>query len=144
MDDVIADVVFEQLITHPQNFDIIATTNLNGDYISDAAAALAGGVGISPGANINFTNGTAIFEANHGSAIDLTGLDKANPGSLILSAEMMLRFIGWDKAAELLFNGLTKALRDRQVTFDLAGQIKGAAIVGTQAFAGTIISNIQE
>ena len=95
VDDVIADVVFEQLITTPQQFDVIATTNLNGDYISDAAAALAGGVGISPGANINYETGTAVFEANHGSAEELAGRNLANPSSLILSGEMMLRFLGW-------------------------------------------------
>ncbi len=140
VDDVIADVVFEQLITKPQNFDVIAVTNLNGDYLSDAAAALAGGVGVSPSANINFTNGTALFEANHGSAQDIAGLNKANPSSLILSAEMMLRYIGWHEAAELIHKGLTESISHKKVTFDLAAQIEGAAILGTQEFAGTVIS----
>jgi isocitrate dehydrogenase len=143
VDDVIADVVFEQLITRPQNFDVIATTNLNGDYISDAAAALVGGVGISPGANINFTNGTALFEANHGSADNIAGMDKANPSSLLLSAEMMLRYIGWDTAAELLLSALTAAIKGKQVTFDLAAQLENASVLGTQAFSDKIISNIQ-
>lgn len=143
VDDVIADVVFEQLITKPQNFDVIATTNLNGDYISDAAAALAGGVGISPGANINTHTGTALFEANHGSAEDLAGLNKANPSSLILSAEMMLRFIGWSEAADLIRAGLTETIRQKKVTFDLAGQIEGASTLGTKEFADQIISLIR-
>ena len=143
VDDVIADVVFEQLITRPQNFDVIATTNLNGDYLSDAAAALAGGVGISPGANINTLTGTALFEANHGSAENLAGLNKANPSSLILSAEMMLRFIGWSEAADLIREGLTKTIRQKKVTFDLALQIEGASTLGTKEFADQIISSIR-
>jgi len=141
VDDVIADVVFEQLITHPQQFDVIATTNLNGDYISDAAAALAGGVGISPGANINMTNGTALFEANHGSAQGIAGKNIANPSSLILSAAMMLDFIGWPEAAELVRAGLQAAIRAKQVTFDLATQIEGAKALSTQAFADSIITH---
>jgi isocitrate dehydrogenase len=144
IDDVIADVVFEQLITKPQNFDVIATTNLNGDYLSDAAAALAGGVGISPGANINFTNGTALFEANHGSAQDIAGIDTANPSSLILSAEMMLRYIEWHEAAELIHKGLTESIKHKKVTFDLAAQIEGATTLGTQEFADTIISYMKK
>ena len=108
VDDVIADVTFEQLITRPQNFDVIATTNLNGDYISDAIAALAGGVGISPGANINYESGVAVFEANHGSADGLAGQNKANPSSLILSAEMMLRFLDWNEAADLIDRALRR------------------------------------
>jgi isocitrate dehydrogenase len=136
--------VFEQLITRPQNFDVIATTNLNGDYISDAVAALAGGVGISPGANINFSNGTALFEANHGSADAIAGQDKANPSSLILSAEMMLRYIGWDSAADRIHAGVTKSIREKKVTFDLAAQIEGAQVLGTQDFAKAIINNMSE
>jgi len=143
VDDVIADVVFEQLITRPQNFDVIATTNLNGDYISDAAAALAGGVGISPGANINFSVGTALFEANHGSADAIAGQDKANPSSLILSAEMMLRYIGWEAAADRIHQGVTKTIREKTVTFDLAAQINGAQVLGTQSFAEAIINNMR-
>ncbi|MCD6577609.1 MAG: NADP-dependent isocitrate dehydrogenase [Anaerolineaceae bacterium] len=140
VDDVIADVVFEQLITKPQNFDVIAVTNLNGDYLSDAAAALAGGVGISPSANINFTNGTALFEANHGSALDIAKMNTANPSSLILSAEMMLRYIGWPEAAKLVRKGLTESIRHKKVTFDLAAQIEGSTALGTREFADTIIS----
>jgi isocitrate dehydrogenase len=142
VDDVIADVVFEQLITTPQQFDVIATTNLNGDYISDAAASLAGGVGISPGANINYETGTAVFEANHGSADDLAGKGVANPSSLILSGEMMLRFLGWHEAADLVRQGIAEAIRARKVTFDLARQIEGAQALGTQEFAQAVIDYI--
>ncbi len=140
IDDVIADVAFEQLITRPQGFDVIATTNLNGDYLSDAAAALTGGVGISPGANINFEQQRALFEANHGSAEALAGKNLANPSSLILSAEMMLRFIGWQEAANLVINGLKQTVRSRLVTFDLAQQIEGAKELGTMEFAQAICS----
>jgi len=138
IDDVIADVAFEQLITRPQDFDVIATTNLNGDYLSDAAAALTGGVGISPGANINFEKQIALFEANHGSAEALAGRNMANPSSLILSAEMMLRFIGWPEAADILIAGLKHTVRDRQVTFDLAKQVDHAQTLGTMEFAQAI------
>jgi isocitrate dehydrogenase len=143
VDDVIADVVFEQLITRPQNFDVIATTNLNGDFISDAAAALAGGVGISPGANINFQNGTAVFEANHGSAVNIAGQNKANPSSLILSAEMMLRFLNWNEAADMVRSALAETIRDKQVTFDLATQIDGAQTLGTHEFAQAVIKHMK-
>ena len=142
VDDVIADVVFEQLITNPQQFDVIATTNLNGDYISDAAASLAGGVGISPGANINYETGTAVFEANHGSAEELAGKGLANPSSLILSGEMMLRFLDWHEAADLVRQGIAEAIRARKVTFDLARQIEGAQALGTQEFAQVVIDYI--
>jgi len=142
VDDLIADVTFEQLITRPQNFDVIATTNLNGDYISDAIAALAGGVGISPGANINYESGVAVFEANHGSADGLAGQNKANPSSLILSAEMMLRFLNWNEAAELIRRALAETIRAKQVTFDLAAQIPGAQTLGTREFAAAIIHNM--
>jgi len=142
LDDVIADIAFEKLITRPQFFDVIATTNLNGDYISDAAAALAGGVGISPGANINFESGMAIFEANHGSAENIAGQNKANPSSLILSAEMMLRFLGWDEAADLIWQAIAETLRSKQVTFDLACQIEGAQTLGTDEFTQAIIDQL--
>ena len=142
LDDVIADVVFEQLITYPQQFDVIATTNLNGDYLSDAAAALSGGVGISPGANINFDTGIGVFEANHGSADDIAGKNLANPSSLILSGEMMLRFIGWEEAADLLRHAVEVTILSKRVTRDLARQVEGAETLGTQEFADAIISNI--
>mgnify|MGYP000898286684 FL=1 len=142
VDDVIADVTFEQLITRPQQFDVIATTNLNGDYISDAIAALAGGVGISPGANINYESGLAVFEANHGSAEGLAGQNKANPSSLILSAVMMLRFLKWGAAADHIDQALAETIRAGQVTFDLAAQIPGAQTLGTREFAAAIISRL--
>ncbi len=143
VDDVIADVTFEQLITKPQNFDVLATTNLNGDYVSDAAAALAGGVGISPGANINFESRVAVFEANHGSADMLAGQNKANPSSLILSAEMMLRYLDWTEAANLVRDALAAAIRAGQVTFDLAAQIPGAQTLGTREFAQAVINHMR-
>jgi isocitrate dehydrogenase len=142
VDDVIADVVFEQLITTPQQFNVIATTNLNGDYISDAAASLAGGVGISPGANINYETGIAVFEANHGSAEELAGKNLANPSSLILSGEMMLRYLGWHESADLVRQGIEAAIRARKVTFDLARQIDGSQALGTREFALAVIENI--
>lgn len=142
VDDVIADVTFEQLITRPQQFDVIATTNLNGDYISDAIAALAGGVGISPGANINYDSGLAVFEANHGSAEGLAGQNKANPSSLILSAVMMLRFLKWGATADRIDQALAETIRAGQVTFDLAAQIPGAQTLGTREFAAAIISRL--
>ncbi len=142
MDDVIADVAFEQLITNPQAFDLLVATNLNGDYLSDAAAALAGGVGISPGGNINFEEGTAIFEANHGSAEGLAGKDQANPSSLILSTEMMLRFMGWEEAADLVWNSVRSVIQSKRVTFDLASRVKGAKVTGTQEFAQLIIDHL--
>jgi isocitrate dehydrogenase len=131
------------LITKPQNFDVLATTNLNGDYVSDAAAALAGGVGISPGANINFESRVAVFEANHGSADALAGQNKANPSSLILSAEMMLRYLDWTEAADLVRDALAAAIRAGQVTFDLAAQIPGAQTLGTREFAQAVISHMR-
>lgn len=142
VDDVIADVVFEQLITYPQQFEVIATTNLNGDYLSDAAAALSGGVGISPGANINFDTGIGVFEANHGSADDIAGRNLANPSSLILSGEMMLRFIGWADAADVLRCAVEETIRSKRVTRDLARQVTGAETLGTLEFADAIISNM--
>lgn len=142
VDDVIADVVFEQLITRPQQFEVIATTNLNGDYLSDAAAALAGGVGISPGANINFETGIGVFEANHGSAEDIAGKNIANPSSLILSGEMMLRFIGWQDAADLLRAAVAVTIRSKRVPRDLARQMDGAQTLGTREFTEAIIANM--
>lgn len=144
VDDVIADSAFEQAISQPQKFDVIVTTNLNGDYLSDAFAALVGGIGISPGGNINFETGNALFEANHGSAENIAGQDKANPSSLILSSEMLLRFIGWHEAAEIIKKGLEKTIRARQVTFDLHQQMVNAHLLGTQAFTEKVIENIMQ
>jgi len=142
IDDVIADVVFEQLITKPQSFDTFVTTNLNGDYLSDAAAALAGGVGISPGANINYHSGTALFEANHGSAVGIAGKGIANPSSLILSAVMMLDFIGWEEAAQIILAGVKQTIQSKKVTPDLADRIENATTLSTQQYTQAIIQNI--
>jgi len=142
VNDLIADVAFEQAILQPESFDVIATTNLNGDYLSDAFAALAGGVGISPGANLNPELGIGVFEANHGSADDLAGQDSANPCSLILSGAMLLDFIRWTEAADLVRNALQKAIVNKQVTFDLARLIPDAKVLGTRAFTQAIIAGM--
>ena len=118
--DVIADAFLQQILLRPSEYDIIATLNLNGDYISDALAAIVGGIGIAPGANINYKSGHAIFEATHGTAPKHAGLDRINPGSVILSGVMMLEYLGWNEAAKLITNGLSKSISDKQVTYDLA------------------------
>ena len=119
--DVIADAFLQQILTRPAEYDVIATPNLNGDYISDALAAQVGGIGIAPGGNINYTTGHAVFEATHGTAPKYANQDKVNPGSVILSGEMMLRYMGWTEAADLVIGSLEKAIAARQVTYDLAG-----------------------
>lgn len=139
VNDLIADVAFEHAILQPASFDVIATTNLNGDFLSDAFAALAGGVGISPGANLNPELGIGVFEANHGSADDLAGRDCANPCSLILSAAMLLDFIRWPEAAGLVRKALQKTIVNKQVTFDLARLIPDAQVLGTRAFTQAVI-----
>jgi len=118
VDDRIADSIFQQIQTRPQEYSILATLNLNGDYISDAAAAIVGGLGMAPGANIGDT--AAIFEATHGTAPKHAGLDRINPGSVILSGVMMLEYLGWNEAAKLITNGLSKSISDKKVTYDLA------------------------
>lgn len=118
VDDRIADSIFQQIQTRPQEYSILATLNLNGDYISDAAAAIVGGLGMAPGANIG--DKAAIFEATHGTAPKHAGLDRINPGSVILSGVMMLEYLGWNEAAKLITNGLSKSISDKQVTYDLA------------------------
>ena len=143
VDDVIADNAFAKAIIHPAEFDMIVTTNLNGDYISDAFAALAGGIGISPGANINQEERWGLFEANHGSAEDIAGMDKANPSSLILSAAMMFDFLGWKEAAEKIRQGVEKTIQSGVVTFDLHSQNPGSTLVGTSAFCTHVIKNME-
>ena len=138
--DRIADSIFQQLLLRPDEYDVLATTNLNGDYLSDAAAAQVGGLGIAPGANISYF--TALFEATHGTAPKYTGMDKVNPGSVILSGVMMFRYIGWNKVAKLIENGLKKAIRSKVVTYDFARQMKGAKKVKTSEFAAEIIKNM--
>jgi len=138
--DRIADSMFQQLLLRPDEYDVIATTNLNGDYISDAAAAQVGGLGIAPGANISYF--TALFEATHGTAPKYAGMDKVNPGSVILSGVMMFNYMGWDKVAKLIENGMKKAIRTKVVTYDFARQMKGAKKVKSSEFAAEIIKNM--
>ena len=140
--DVIADAFLQQILTRPADYDVVATPNLNGDYISDALAAQVGGIGIAPGGNINYVTGHAIFEATHGTAPKYTNLDKVNPGSVILSGEMMLRYLGWTEAAELIVASLEKTIAAKTVTYDLARLITGAREVRTSEFATEMIKNM--
>jgi isocitrate dehydrogenase len=140
--DVIADAMLQQILTRPDEYDVIATLNLNGDYISDALAACVGGIGIAPGANINYDTGVALFEATHGTAPKYAGQDKVNPGSLILSAEMMLRYMGWRKAADLILKGMAGAIAQRTVTYDFERQMEHATLLSCSAFAKTIIEKM--
>ena len=142
VNDVIADVAFEQAILQPQSFDVVVTTNLNGDYLSDAFAALVGGVGISPSGNINFEQEMAMFEANHGSADEIADQNKANPSSLILSGAMMLEFLGWSESAVLIRKALESAIQRKLVTFDLARLVKGSTVLGTAEFGQAIIDSM--
>jgi len=138
--DMIADIIFEQTITRTDQFDVLATTNLNGDYLSDALAAQVGGVGIAPGGNINYETGVAIFEATHGTAPDIANQDRANPCSLLLSSEMMLRYMGWRDAADRIDRGIKAAVASRKVTFDLHRLMEHATLLKTSEFADAIIS----
>jgi isocitrate dehydrogenase len=138
--DAIADITLQQVLTRPEDFDVIATLNLNGDYLSDALAAQVGGIGIAPGGNINYRTGHAIFEATHGTAPKYAGLDRVNPGSVILSGEMMFRYLGWGEAADLILKGLNGAIGSKRVTYDFARQMDGATEVKCSEFADGIIS----
>lgn len=140
--DCIADIALQQVLTRPDEFDVIATLNLNGDYLSDALAAQVGGIGIAPGGNINYVTGHAIFEATHGTAPKYTGLDKVNPGSVVLSGEMMLRHLGWTEAADLVNKGLSGAIDSKVVTYDFARLMEGAKEVGCFAFGQNIIDHM--
>ncbi len=141
--DRIADSMFQQLLLRPDEYDVIATTNLNGDYVSDAAAAQAGGLGIAPGANINYSvSGIALFEATHGTAPKYAGQDKVNPGSLILSAVMMLEYLNWDEAAQLVEKAFGKTIQQKIVTYDLARQVEGAKEVKCSEFGAAMIQNM--
>ena len=140
--DVIADAFLQQILTRPAEYDVVATMNLNGDYISDALAAQIGGIGIAPGANINYDTGAAIFEATHGTAPKYAGQDKVNPGSLILSGELMLRHLGWDEAAGLIVKGLEAAISDGQVTYDFHRLTEGATLLKTSEFGAAVISRM--
>jgi isocitrate dehydrogenase len=140
--DTIADIFFQQALTRPEDFDVIATMNLNGDYISDALAAQVGGVGMAPGANINYQNGFAIFEATHGTAPKYAGLDKVNPTSLILSGAMMLDHMGWSEAAVLIEKGIEKAIARKKVTYDLARLMEGAEEISCSRFAEQVCEHM--
>ena len=140
--DVIADAFLQQIILRPEEYSVIATLNLNGDYISDALAALVGGIGIAPGANINYQNGFAIFEATHGTAPKYAGLDQVNPGSVILSGAMMFEYLGWTEVSELLFASMEKTIGDKTVTYDFHRQMEGATKLKTSEFGTAMIKNM--
>jgi len=140
--DAIADITLQQVLTRAKEFDVIATLNLNGDYLSDALAAQVGGIGIAPGGNINYTTGHAIFEATHGTAPKYADLDKVNPGSVILSGEMMLRHLGWLEAADLIIKGMDGAIGSKRVTYDFARLMEGASEVACSAFGDNIIAHM--
>ena len=140
--DAIADITLQQVLTRPDEFDVIATPNLNGDYLSDALAAQVGGIGIAPGGNINYVTGHAVFEATHGTAPKYADLDKVNPGSVILSGEMMLRHLGWGEAADLLVKGMDGAIAAKKVTYDFARLMTGATELKTSEFADAMIANM--
>ena len=136
--DCICDAFLQQILTRPAEYDVIATLNLNGDYVSDALAATVGGIGIAPGANINYKTGVAVFEATHGTAPKYAGLDKVNPGSLILSGEMMLRYMGWTEAADLILAAMDKVIAAKTVTYDFARQMEGATEVKCSEFGAAL------
>ena len=138
--DAIADITLQQVLTRPDEFDVIATLNLNGDYLSDALAAQVGGIGIAPGGNINYLTGHAVFEATHGTAPKYANLDKVNPGSVVLSGEMMLRYLGWTEAADLVIKGMDGAITARTVTYDFARQMEGAKEVKCSQFGDAVIA----
>ena len=140
--DVIADAFLQQILTRPGDYSVIATLNLNGDYISDALAAIVGGIGIAPGANINFDTGHAIFEATHGTAPKYAGQDKVNPGSVILSGALMLVYLGWEQAAGLIYKGLEKTILEKNVTYDFHRLMEHATLLKTSEFADVIINNM--
>jgi isocitrate dehydrogenase len=140
--DVIADAFLQQILTRPSEYDVIATMNLNGDYISDALAAQVGGIGIAPGANINYETGHALFEATHGTAPKYAGQDKVNPSSLILSGEMMFRYLGWDEAADLIISGLERTIAEKRVTYDFERLMEGATLLKTSEFGQAIVDKM--
>jgi isocitrate dehydrogenase len=141
--DVIADIVFQQTITRAREFDVLATMNLNGDYLSDALAAQVGGIGIAPGGNINYTTGHAIFEATHGTAPKYADKDMVNPGSVILSGEMMLRYMGWHDAADLIITGMEGAIAAKTVTYDFHRLMDDAELLKTSQFGDAVIKQMK-
>ena len=140
--DVIADAFLQQILTRPAEYSVIATMNLNGDYISDALAACVGGIGIAPGGNINYMTGVAVFEATHGTAPKYAGQDKVNPGSVILSGEMMFRHMGWNEAADLIMKGVEGAIAAKTVTYDFHRQMEGAKLLKCSEFGTAIIEHM--
>jgi isocitrate dehydrogenase len=140
--DAIADITLQQVLTRPDDFDVIATLNLNGDYLSDALAAQVGGIGIAPGGNINYVTGHAVFEATHGTAPKYANLDKVNPGSVVLSGEMMLRYMGWTEAADLILKGMDGAIAGKTVTYDFARLMEGAKEVKCSEFGSAVIAKM--
>jgi isocitrate dehydrogenase len=140
--DSIADITLQQVLTRPEDFDVIATLNLNGDYLSDALAAQVGGIGIAPGGNINYISGHAIFEATHGTAPKYANKDQVNPGSVVLSGEMMFRYLGWTQVADLILKGLNGAIASKRVTYDFARQMTGATQIKCSEFGDNIITNM--
>ncbi|MFN7139435.1 MAG: NADP-dependent isocitrate dehydrogenase, partial [Limisphaerales bacterium] len=140
--DAIADIALQQVLTRPEDFDVIATLNLNGDYLSDALAAQVGGIGIAPGGNINYVTGHAIFEATHGTAPKYAGKDMVNPGSVVLSGEMMLRHLGWTEAADLIIKGLNGAIGSKRVTYDFARLMQGATQIKCSEFGDNMIAHM--
>ncbi len=140
--DNIADITLQQVLTRPDEFDVIATTNLNGDYLSDALAAQVGGIGIAPGANINYVTGHGIFEATHGTAPKYAGLDRVNPGSVLLSGVMMFEHLGWQEAADRIVDAMQATIADKVVTYDFARQMEGATEVKTSEFAAAVVDRL--
>jgi isocitrate dehydrogenase len=140
--DAIADIALQQVLTRPEDFDVIATLNLNGDYLSDALAAQVGGIGIAPGANINYVTGHAIFEATHGTAPKYANQDKVNPGSVILSGAMMMEHLGWLEAAQLMYSGIEKSIAAKRVTYDFHRLMEGATMLKCSEFGDEIIKNM--
>jgi isocitrate dehydrogenase len=140
--DAIADITLQQVLTRPEEFDVIATMNLNGDYLSDALAAQVGGIGIAPGGNVNYITGHAVFEATHGTAPKYANQDKVNPGSVILSGEMMLRYMGWTEAADAIITAMDKTIAQKTVTYDFARLMEGAKEVKCSEFADALIRNL--
>jgi isocitrate dehydrogenase len=140
--DVIADAMLQQILTRPRDYEVLATLNLNGDYLSDALAAQVGGIGIAPGANINYVTGHAVFEATHGTAPKYAGKDMVNPGSVILSGEMMLRHLGWNEAAQLIIDALGRTIEQKRVTYDFERQMEGATKLSTSEFGRAVADNM--
>jgi isocitrate dehydrogenase len=140
--DVIADIVLQQTITRAKEFDVLATMNLNGDYLSDALAAQVGGIGIAPGGNINYDTGHAVFEATHGTAPKYTDKDMVNPGSVILSGEMMLRYMGWNEAADQIIRGMENAIATKKVTYDFHRLMEGATLLKCSEFGDAVIKHM--